>query len=187
MYAKDVGVGSKSFLLQLKREHPFFFNYIMCKEYVYGQNKNGYFLLESITESEQQMTKALWRTFEERVIELKGSEAIEFQIFNLKRYIDFHRNKTAKRMRYNLDYLMIDSSLHKGEWKGFSYDVRDKEDANFHWLTPAMSAAEWRKILNTMLCILKKQYRESKAKEKKPKPRKPRRVPFKQSMYANVQ
>ena len=38
--------------------------------YVYGQNKNGYFLLESITESEQQMPKALWRTFEERVIEL---------------------------------------------------------------------------------------------------------------------
>ena len=183
VYAKDVGVGNKSFLLQLKKEHPFLFEHIMCKEYGYGRDEQGYYLYCDLTESEKEMPEALWRTLEERTIRLEGAKGIEFQIFDLKRYINFHNGKYASRMRYNMDYLMIDKALHKREWKGFSYDVRDKEHPNFYWMTPEMSAADWRKILNAMLCILKKQYREAKAEEKKPKPRKPRRVPFKESMY----
>ena len=186
VYAKDVGIGTKPFLIQLKKDHPYFFDHIMYKNYGYGVDDEGYFLIAPFTERDNKMPKALWRTREERMVRLQGSKAIEFQIFDLKRYIDSHKNKTAERMCCNMDYLMIDKSLHKGEWRNFAYDVRSKESPDWYFMTPQMSAAEWRKILNAMLCILKKQYREAKAEERKPKPRKPRRVPFKQSMYATV-
>jgi hypothetical protein len=51
---------------------------------------------------------------------------------------------------------MIDHELHVGEWKDVKYDLRDLASPNFYWMTPPMSAVEWRKILNAMLCILKK-------------------------------
>jgi hypothetical protein len=186
VYAKDVGIGTKAFLIQLKKDHPYLFEQIMYREYGYGVDDEGYYLIEPWTESEREMPKDLRRTREERIVRLQGSKGIELQIFDLKRYIDSHKNKTASRMCYNMDYLMIDKSLHKGEWRNFSYDVSNKESPDWYFMTPQMSAAQWRKILNAMLCILKKQYREAKAEERKPKPRKPRRVPFKQSMYATA-
>ena len=183
-YAHDVGLGSKSFLLQLKKDHPFLFEHIMCKEYLYGCKDQTFYLVDKLTESEKEMPELLQRTLEDRTIWLRGSAGVELQIFDVKRYIESHKNKFAKCMRYNMDYLMIDESLHKGEWKGFSYDVTDPKSPDHYWLTPPMSAAKWRKILNAMLCILKNQYRQAKAEEKKPKRRK---VPFKTSMYAVIE
>jgi hypothetical protein len=183
VYSKDVGCNTKACLLELKKDHPFLYEQIFYKNCSYGRHFSSFYLLEPYGNAEQEFPKSLRRSIEERTIHLEGSKGIELQIFDLKRYMDSHKNKTAKKMRYNLDYLMIERSLHKGKWKNFSYDLTDKNYEGY-WFTPAMSAAEWRKILEAMLCILKKRYREAKAEERRPKPRKPRRVPFKEPMYA---
>mgnify|MGYP001169354100 FL=1 len=181
VYGKDVGLGRKAFMMELKKSHPFLFDHIFYKDCMYGRDHGRWFLILPESEYEKEMRYSLKRSIEERTVWLTPAQGIELQIFDVKRYIDFHRNKTCKRTCYNLDYLMIDNELHVGEWKDVKYDLRDLASPNFYWMTPPMSAVEWRKILNAMLCILKKRYREAKAVEKQPKPRKPRRIPFKNS------
>ena len=181
VYGKDVGLGRKAFMMELKKSHPFLFDHIFYKDCMYGRDNGRYFLRLSESEYEKEMLKSLKRSIEERTVWLTPAQGIELQIFDVKRYISSHRNKTCNRTCYNLDYLMIDSELHVGEWKDVKYDLRDLASPNFYLMTPPMSAVEWRKILNAMLCILKKRYREAKAVEKQPKPRKPRRIPFRNS------
>tara|TARA_A100001201_G_scaffold84486_1_gene74861 strand:- start:326 stop:877 length:552 start_codon:yes stop_codon:yes gene_type:complete len=178
-------INTKACLIELKKDHPYFYEQVFYNDCSYGRTREGYYLLEPWGEVERELPKDLRRSIQERTVLLEGSKAIELQIFNMKRYLDYHKNKKAKCMRYNLDFIMVDRSLHKGTYKGFAYDVTDKENENY-FFTPVMSAAEWRRILNAMLCILKKRYREARAEERKPKPRKPRRVPFKKSMYAAI-
>ncbi len=181
-------VNTKACLIELKKDHPYLYEQVFYKDCEYGQAHMGFYLLEPVGEAEAEFPKVLRRSVEERTILLEGSRAIELQIFNIKRYLDYHKNKTAKRMRYNRDgktsdFIILDRSLHKGKYKGFSYDVTRNGHEDYIF-TPAMSAAEWRKILEAMLALLKKRYREAKAEERKPKAHKPRRVPFKKSMYA---
>ena len=176
-------VNTKACLIELKKDHPYLYEQVFYNDCHYGRTRQGYYLLRPWGEAERELPKDLRRSVEERTILLEGSRAIELQIFSIKRYLDFHKNKKVKRMRYNLDFIVLDRSLHKGKYKGFVYDVTDYEN-EIYFFTPVLSAAEWRRILNAMLGLLKKQYREAKAEERKPKPRKPRRVPFKESMYA---
>lgn len=183
VYKNYVGHGRKQFLIELKKSHAFLFEHIFHKDCSYGCSNGDYFLRLPPSECEQEMPKSLRRSVEERTILLTPLQGIELQIFDVKKYIESHRNKTIKRICYNLDYLMIDHELHVGEWKEVKYDLRDLTSLDYYWMTPPMSAVEWRKILNAMLCILKKRYREAKAVEKQPKPRKPRRIPFKESMH----
>tara|TARA_B100001094_G_C17797662_1_gene607542 strand:+ start:93 stop:701 length:609 start_codon:yes stop_codon:yes gene_type:complete len=185
----DVGLGRKAFMIELKKSHPFLYEHIFFKDCAYGYSKGNYFLELPESEYEKEMPKSLIRSYQERTIWLTALQGIELQIFDVKRYIESHRNKSCKSICYNLDYLTIDQELLIGEWKGFKYDLRDPNASPWAvgWMTPEMSAIEWRKILNAMLCILKKHYREAKAAEKLPKPRKPRRVPFKESMHSPKQ
>ena len=183
-------VNTKACLIELKKDHPFLYEQVFYKNCEYGQDDRcgGFYLLEPLGEAEADFPKALRRSVEERTILLEGSRAMELQIFNMKRHLDYFKNITTRLMRYNRDgkasdFIILDRSLHKGKYKGFSYDVTRYAHEDYVF-TPAMSAAEWRRILNAMLSLLKKRYREAKAEERKTKPRKPRRVPFKESIYA---
>jgi|TARA_B100000073_G_scaffold283978_1_gene245137 hypothetical protein len=179
-------INTKACLIELKKDHPYLYEQVFYKDCEYGQadEYGGFYLLEPVGEAEAGFPKVLRRSVRERTILLKGSKAIELQIFHIKRHLDYHKNKTARLMRgARSDFIILDRSLHKGKYKGFSYDVTRNAHEDYVF-TPAMSAAEWRKILEAMLGLLKKRYREAKAEERKLKPRKPRRVPFKESMYA---
>ena len=189
MYISGVPIRNKAFMLELKRQHPRLFELFYYEGWIFGfgPDLDSAYLQPRRTEWEISLPKYLWREPQERRIILNGSEAIELSIFGLKRYIELHKKKKETHdVWYNLDHLAASPSLHSGEHNGFKYDVRDHREKTCHWITRPMPAAEWRKILKTMLLICNKRYREAKAEEKKPKPRKPRRVPFKQSMYATV-
>ena len=93
------------------------------------------------------------------------------------------KRTSERRADLGPDNGKVDEASSEEKWK--ERTVTDNENENY-FFTPVMSAAEWRRILNAMLCILKKRYRQAKAEEKKPKPRKPRRIPFKESMYAAI-
>ena len=186
-YGKDVQIRNKAFMLELRRQHPRLFELFYYEEWalVYTPQLDHAYLQPPMREAERDLPKYLQRDPRERRIELVGSEAIEISIFGLKRYIESHKNKSETRdIYYNLDYLHVSPSLYVGEHNGFEYDIKDHEPDACSWMTRGMTAAEWRKILKTMLAIAKKRYREAKADEKKPKPRKARRVPFKEPMYA---
>ena len=186
-YGKDVQIRNKAFMLELRRQHPRLFELFYYEEwfFVLRPELDHAFLQPPMREAERELPKYLQRDPWERRIELTGSEAIEVSIFGLKKYIESHKKKSETHdVRYNLDYLHVSPFLYAGEHNGFEYDIRNHEPNTVDWLTRGMPAAEWRKILKTMLAIAKKRYREAKAEERKPKPRKPRRVPFKESMYA---
>ena len=188
-YGKDVQIRNKAFMLKLKRQHPRLFELFYYEDwgFVHGTRLDHAYLQPPMRECEWDLPKYLHRDPEERRIELTGSEAIEISIFGLKKYIESRRKNDHKiAFHYNLDYLHVNPSLYTGEHNGFAYDIRDHDPDHCDWLTRKMTAAEWHKILKTMLLICNKRYREAKAEERKPKPRKPRRVPFKQSMYATA-
>ena len=186
-YGKDVQIRNKAFMLELRKQHPRIFELFYYEEWylVHTPQLDHAYLEPPMRECERELPKYLQRNPEDRRIELTGSEAIEISIFGLKKYIESHKKKSETHdVYYNLDYLHISPSLYFGEHNGFEYDIRDHGPDGCEWMTRGMPAAEWRKILKTMLAIAKKRYREAKAEERKPKPRKPRRVPFKESMYA---
>ena len=186
-YGKDVQIRNKSFMLELRDKHSKLFELFYYEEwyFIVTEQLDLSYLQPPMREAERELPKYLQRNPAERRIELTGSEAIEVSIFGLKKYIESHKNKSeTHNIRYNLDYLHVSPSLYVGEHNGFEYDIRNHEPNTVDWMTRGMLAAEWRKILKTMLAIAKKRYREARAEEKRPKPRKPRRVPFKEPMYA---
>lgn len=188
-YGKDVQIRNKAFMLELRRQHPRLFElfYYEGWAFVHGSRLDHAYLQPPMRECERELPKYLHRNVQERRIELTGSEAIEISIFGLKKYIEVRKkDKETGDMYYNLDYLHVNPCLYSGEHNGFEYDIRDHGTNASCWISRRMPAAEWRKILKTMLLICNKRYREAKAEERKPKPRKPRRVPFKQSMYATA-
>ena len=186
-YGKDVQIRNKAFMLGLRKQHPRIFELFYYEEwgFVWGPRLDHAYLQPPMRESEWELPKYLQRDPRERRIELIGSKAIEISIFGWKRYIESHKKKEETHtIYYNLDYLHAHPSLYFGQHNDFKYDIRDHEPNACTWMTRGMTAAEWRKILKTMLAIAKKRYREAKAEERKPKPRNPRRVPFKEPKYA---
>ncbi len=96
-YSTDVGRNTKACLLELKKDHPSLYEQIFYKNCSYGHDGPSFYLLEPWGEAEREFPKALRRSIEERTICLEGSKGIELQIFHLKRYMDLHKNKTAKK------------------------------------------------------------------------------------------
>ena len=68
VYGKDVGLGRKAFMMELKKSHPFLFDHIFYKDCMYGRNNGRYFFRLPESDYEKEMLKSLKRSIEERTV-----------------------------------------------------------------------------------------------------------------------